>query len=251
MDLSQRVAALGLPAEVSSRFAADMAALWAAGGVRALVVYGSAARGRYRPGHSDLNVVVVLQDGAPDTLDRISGPLHQATRHVGLEPFILTAGEILRAADVFPTKFADIAAYHVLLAGEDPFAELVIPHAHLRLRVEQELRNLCLRLRRRYVGLRQDPQRLAESLGEALPGICIEFEMLLRLTNRAAPERDDPRGVLAAAAPLLGMDPAVLSGVTDIRSAEPGEVHRHAHLLLQALARAADVADGAEERAAG
>ncbi|MEN9797784.1 MAG: hypothetical protein RL653_1480 [Pseudomonadota bacterium] len=253
VDMKQRVAALGLPAEVASRFAVDMEALVSAGGasVRALLVYGSAARGRYRPGHSDLNVVVVLADAAPGTLDRISGPLQQATRHVGLEPFLLVAGEIPRAADVFPTKFADIVAHHVLLSGEDPFSELVIPHAHLRLRVEQELRNLCLRLRRRYVGLRADPHRLAEAFAEVLPGLCIELGMLLRLAKRPVPAGDDPKQVLAAAAPMLGLDPAELAGVAELPTAEPEAVHRKAHLVLEALARASEVADEAEERAAG
>ena len=253
VDVKQRVAGLGLPADVAERLGADLSALLDAGGpaIRSLLLYGSAARGRYRPGASDLNVVVVLADAAPATLDRLSPALRQATRHVGLEPFLVTEAEIPRAADVFPTKFADIAAHHVVLSGRDPFAELVIPHEHLRLRVEQELRNLGHRLRRRYVALKDDPRSLAESFADALPGLCVELLMLMRLKGAAVPADDEPSQVLAAVAPLLGVDAGALAQLSRLREGEPGDVLRAAHLLLDVLARAADAADEAKERAAG
>jgi hypothetical protein len=243
-DVKDRVAALGLPPGVGAGLAACVEELVDAGGpaVRGILLYGSAARGRYRAGESDLNVVLVLADAAPDTLDKIAGPLRRGRRAVALEPFLVTGDEVPRAADVFPTKFADISAHHVLLHGEDVFAQLEVPRAHLRLRVEQELRNLCLRLRRAYVGVQEDPQRLAAVLVDLVPGASVELGALLRLLGHATPADDSPAAVFAAAAPVLGVSSEGLSAAARPTPAQSVTV---AHLLLEALSRAADLADEA------
>jgi hypothetical protein len=249
-DVKVQVSKLGLPPAVATALGACCEDLVRAGGpaLQGLLLYGSAARGRYRPGGSDVNVVVVLREASPEALDRLAPALQRGRRSVALEPFLITADEVPRAADVFPTKFQDIAAHHVLLHGEDPFSALVVPHAHLRLRVEQELRNLCHRLRRTYVGVRGDPQRLAAVLVDAVPGASVEFAALLRLLDHAPPTEDTPQAVLRAVAPVLGLQPAALAAVAQ-PSAE--EALAAAHLLMDALARAAERADTAEERAAG
>src|SRR5262249_25071672 len=72
--------------------------------------------------------------------------------------------EIPRLAEVFPTRLLDIRDHHLLLHGEDVFAGLEIDGKLLRLRVEQELSNLSLRLRRTLVTLAADPASAAAYL---------------------------------------------------------------------------------------
>src|SRR5581483_1897331 len=111
-----------------------------------LVVYGSLARGRYHPGKSDINLVVLLRDISAGSLAEIAPPLRSAWRALRVEPLILMPAEINRVAADFPTKFLDIKAFHIVLAGEDPFVGLEVARAQLRARLEQALRNLSLRL---------------------------------------------------------------------------------------------------------
>src|SRR5688500_15166383 len=114
---------LGAPAEVAeglTRLAKDLGE--AAGpNLKALLLYGGLASGRYRAGKSDLNVAVVLEDGGGAALTAIAPVLNAALRRLRVEPLVLTTAELGRAADVFPTKFLDIQRHHVVLAGADPF----------------------------------------------------------------------------------------------------------------------------------
>lgn len=114
----------------------------------ALVVHGSAARGTYTAGTSNLDVIVVLRAADPATLLAISNPLQVARSAARIEAMILVEDEIARAADAFPLLYVDVQRHHVLLAGRDPFAGLNVPFAHRRFRVEQELREVQIRMRR-------------------------------------------------------------------------------------------------------
>src|SRR6516225_5632648 len=116
-----------------------------------LILYGGLARGRYRAGQSDVNVVVLLHDVSAPSLAAVAPALQAARRAAAVEPMLLTPGEVLAAAVSFPTKFLDIREHHVVLAGADPFANLDVPREAVRQRVAQQLRNLALRIRRRYL----------------------------------------------------------------------------------------------------
>lgn len=63
-----------------------------------------------------------------------------------LAPRILSQDELLASTDVFPLTFLEMKHNYRLLAGKDLLAELEISNSHLRLRCEQELRNLLLRM---------------------------------------------------------------------------------------------------------
>src|SRR5262249_12621280 len=102
-----------------------------------LILYGGLARGRFRPGKSDVNVVVLLHDISPHSLDSIASPLQAAWRQAAVEPMILMPAEVARAAVAFPTKFLDIKEHHIVLAGSDPFAGVEIPWEDWRLDVEE------------------------------------------------------------------------------------------------------------------
>src|SRR5437660_1615736 len=70
-----------------------------------LILYGGLARGRYRPGRSDVNVVVLLRDASAQALAVVAPPLRTARRSANVVPLILTPAEVLPAALAFPTKF--------------------------------------------------------------------------------------------------------------------------------------------------
>jgi predicted nucleotidyltransferase len=196
---------LKAPDEVKRALTTLVKALEATGAVTGVVLYGGLARGRYVPHQSDVNLVVLLRDGAPATLGAIAAPLKAAWRAARVEPFLLTFDEVARSADVFPTKFRDLREHHVVLSGQSPFADLEVSSQHLRLRVEQELRNLSLRLRRRAIAAWGDDADLERTLQDVSSGLALELGLLLELLGQPRPGLDDIGAVLEATARAVGV----------------------------------------------
>lgn len=162
---------------------------------------------------------------------------------------ILTLEEVPRAADAFPTKFLDIKNHHVLLGGQDPFADLEVTQEQLRLRSEQELRNMLLRLRRRYISVGDDELLLGQALVRIARPLAIELEALLRLAGKEVPLENRTKAVFDAAAAAFGLDGQSLASLAELRHRElpTGDVRRLFHAVLDAIGRAADAADRMKE----
>jgi len=218
-SVSDSLQGLAAPAEIRdavSRLADDLAG--ASGpNLTGLILYGGLARGRYRPGKSDINLVVVLRDASTDSLAAIAPLLRAAWRAYRAEPFILKASEVPRLAEVFPTKLLDIQTHRIVLIGEDPFAGIEVSREQLRLRVEQGLSNLALRLRRRYISIFDDPRSLAATLAEAAVPLKIELGSLLRLSGKDEPSESTSAAVLEAAASAFDLDREALLQMAGLR----------------------------------
>jgi hypothetical protein len=113
-----------------------------------LVAHGSAVRGGYREGASDIDLVCILDEDSAATLAAIGPALELARFAARIETMILTKAEIARSADCFPLLYGDLARSSATLHGVNPFEGLAISDAHKRLRIEQELREIRIRLRR-------------------------------------------------------------------------------------------------------
>lgn len=134
----------------------------------AVVLYGSAARGDYDPAHSDINLLLVLDEVSTDNCEAIQEPLHVAQREAAIHLEMMTPQEIERSADVFPLLFLDIQRAHELLHGDDPLAKINIAWDHLRLRVEQQIKSQLFDLRRWYLTYQTRPERLGMVLKQAV-----------------------------------------------------------------------------------
>jgi predicted nucleotidyltransferase len=114
----------------------------------ALVVHGSAVRGGWREATSDVDLICVLEDDSEAVLAAIGPALDLARYSARIETMILTRAEIPRSADCFPLLYGDIAGTSVTLVGTNPFTGLAVSDEHKRLRIEQELREVRIRMRR-------------------------------------------------------------------------------------------------------
>lgn len=172
-----------LPAPVRARLEALREALRAALGARlsALLVFGSLPRGEYHPEHSDVDVLLVIDGPTRATLESIAQPLQLARNAARIECVILDAAEIPHAADVFPLFYDDIRRCHLVLHGRDPFADLQIHPDHIRLRIEQELRESQIRLRRMVTDGGGRPAVLRGAVDRKLKQIREPLAALLRL----------------------------------------------------------------------
>jgi hypothetical protein len=214
-----------------------------------LVLYGGLARGRYRSVRSDVNLIVLLHDASAAALAAIAPALRTAWRAAGVNPLLLTPAEVSRTAEAFPTKFLDIKNHHILLAGADPFTGLQIAREQIRLRTEQGLRNLLLRLRRRYISLGGDSSLLAQALARSARPLALELKSLLQLAGKDLPAEDRTAAVFEAAAAAFGLEPAPLAQMAQFRqNHQPvGDVDELVRGVLGAIARAAEVACGMSE----
>jgi hypothetical protein len=139
-----------LPAELKSNLEQLCADLSASLGddLLSVAVYGGVAKGEsIALGQTPVPVLVVLQDASVAALSKISNVIQAAITSFQAAPFVVSLHDLQTSTDIFPIKFLDMQTHHCLLTGRDVLSELEISTQHLRLRCEQELCNLLLRLR--------------------------------------------------------------------------------------------------------
>ncbi len=224
---------------VSPFLAAADAAL--AAGYSALL-YGSAARGDYLPGRSNINLMLVLDDASPGRL-RAMAPAFAAWKKASPEPpLLISRAEWARASDVFPIEITDMRSGYQVLRGSDPLAAATVSRADLRQALERELRGKLLRLRQGYAAAAGDEKALGHLAGASAGTILVLLRALLTLVGRAAPAA--PSALAAEAAALVGATPAGLVTPVDRRGVRgwrcsPKEFEEY----LDAVTRAAGYVD--------
>lgn len=196
---NERERAEGFAAELARAYGTDLVGM---------VLYGSAARGDYAEGVSDVNLLVLLRRVDAAAL-RKGSPATRAWVAAGNPPpLVLGAEEWRRSADVFPIELADIRDAHVVLRGGDPFAGIEISPAHLRLQCENELKGKHIQLRERYLLSAEAPEEMGAVLKRALSTFLVLFRTVLRLADGASPS--DPEAVIRRTGEVAGFDPAPL-----------------------------------------
>jgi hypothetical protein len=183
----------------------------ALGASYAAVLFGSMARADYIDGVSDINVLIVLDDGTPATLEKLNLPLATWYDAGQMAPLLLTREEWQRASDVFPIEVVDLQDAHRLLRGADPVSTLTTNPVHLRLALEADLRGKLLRLRRGYVALHQDPIAMSRLLSSGSSQVLLLFRALHRLVGRDIPRERE--AVIRGAAAITGLDAEAILAV--------------------------------------
>lgn len=176
-----------------------------------IVLYGSAARGEHVVGHSDQNVLVIVDQIDLATL-RALGQTARAWQDAGNPPpLLLTRREWLGSADVFPMEYADILERHRVLAGTMPMDGLAVRTSDLRLQVEQESLGKLLRLRRATIVAGTDRARQREVLRASLSAFLVVFRGVLRLHGDTPPT--DSADVIVQTAMRCGFDATPFSQI--------------------------------------
>lgn len=202
--------------------------------LESIILYGSAARGEFKEGHSDLNVLCVLRSLAPRELARVS-PAVRWWCHDQHEtpPLFFTTEELRSSADVFPIEFLDMQQNHRVLHGSDVVAHLHVPTNLHRIQVEHDLRTLLLKLRQHFLFSHQNEQDLRAAAAKSASSALV----LLRHTLLALDEKppSNPHDVFARIAALTGADAAAFAAAFDLR-----DRHAHAHDISAVYAQYVD-----------
>jgi predicted nucleotidyltransferase len=194
----------------------------------AILLTGGVARGDFRPGESDVNALVVLRDASFAKLDEISSAMQAARYGARLAATILTVDEIPGASDAFPLLYDEIKRWHLVLVGSDPFASTVVHDTHRRLRVEQELREAQIGLRRVVTDALGAREAIGGAVGRKVRQVRRPLHALLGLKGIAS--KEDVASVLDEAGRAYHVDVAPLA---DPRS-QPDAAHDALTRLLDA-----------------
>ncbi len=189
--------------------------------LHSVVLYGSAARGDFDKATSDFNLIIVLEDLEPGTLETLSPALTRWERQRQPLPRIFSLEVIREAADVFPIEFLDIRHDRVVLHGHDPFADLEIHTAHLRLQCERELREKLMRLREAYVGAHGRPRELTRLLTSSYSSFVALFRGCLHLLGEDVPVHNDE--VVGAFGAIAELDRSPFDEIARLKHGEKGE----------------------------
>jgi predicted nucleotidyltransferase len=162
----------------------------------AVIMYGSALTSGYRPGKSDINIVVVLDDDAIAEIGKSVSMFRKWSKCRVTVPFFMSRKFIASALDAYPVEFLDIRSNYRVLFGEDVFAAISIDNNYLRLQCERELRGLAIHLRSAYVAAGGRNKVLAELLTVSVKKLLPVFKALLTLRDLPVPAH---RGEIVAA----------------------------------------------------
>jgi predicted nucleotidyltransferase len=198
-----------------------------------VLVHGSAVRGGWKPG-SNVDLVVVLKRSERETLERAANALQGARFSARIEAMILVEGEVARAADVYPIYYGDICRHHAMLYGHDPFTDLRIEKHHIRLRIEQELREAQIRMRRAVVDAQGNRDALRGAVGRKIKQVRSALYALLG--QKGVKTDDDLKSVLAIAGKTFKVDVTPLTRVDE----DPPAAHDALVKLLDVAIAEAD-----------
>lgn len=243
--LAERLRKSEIPEEVAKGLARLCAELQDAAGAHlaGVILYGGVARGRYRPEKSDIDLAVLLHDASAPVLKKIGPVLHRAWQSQRVEALVLNLSDVSSLASAFPVTILDIQEQHICLWGSDPFQGLKPPLENLRKRIAQELWNLNLRLRRRYLFVTADLDEQWRILSEIARPLAIELNWMLYLQGQHLSDNDRTAAIFDLASEVFQLDRQVLAELailrqttksippSDLYSRVLGIVDRCAHLV--------------------
>lgn len=183
--------------------------------LKSLILVGSAARGDFIPGKSDVNTLIVLTPAGMDSLEKAT-PILKAWQGKGIAiPHFFLHDSICRSLDSYPLEMLDFKCFHKLLKGVDVFKGLVIPRPALRLQVEREARGKLYLLRRALVTHAARDKELANVLKASLSAFTVIFQGILELEKK--PISEDRGKVFAGAAEIVGFSADVFTRIHDLK----------------------------------
>jgi predicted nucleotidyltransferase len=171
--------------------------------LRAVLLFGSAARGEWIDGVSDVNVLVLV-DSLDTALLASTAPAAAHALEQGVMPLLMEQDEWRRAEDVFAIELADMRQHGVALLGENPAASAQVEPTVLRLQAERELRGKLLHLHGGMLVAAAEPERLGTLFMRALPSFTTYMRAVLRLVGR--PVAEDSGVVIEDACAVVGAD---------------------------------------------
>src|SRR5208282_463934 len=180
-----------------------------------VILYGSAATEEFHEGHSDLNILCIMQSLGREELSKLHDASSWWVKKGHPAPLFFTLDELRYSADIFAIELLDIKAAHRVLHGEDLMASVHVPMDLHCLQVERELRNNTLRLRQHYVRHPADSRKTLELMTSSISTFAALFRHALIALGEDPPPTK--RGTMDRLGSALGFDPSPFHTIFEIR----------------------------------
>jgi len=208
-----------------------------------IILYGSAARGDFAKGKSDLNFLVVLGCADEEALCALMKPVARyRNKGVGL-PLVMEKDDIVRSLDSFPMEYLDMKSAYLVVAGEDVLGGLEIEGRDLRLQCEREAKGKLIQLRRGYLETGDKARDRATLFSQSIKAFLVIMRSMLWLSG-ADPAPRSGAEVVDAAARVAGRTFPYMKKALEFRAGGPRLAGAEARRLMAGyLEEAAFLAD--------
>jgi len=184
--------------------------------LQSVVLYGGLTKNELVKDTDRVTLMIVLKEVNTATLEKVGDAL-DGKRQQQIQATVLTLSDLNTSMDVFPIKFLDMQQDYEVLAGEDVVKPLEIGRANLRLRCEQEIKNLMLKQRRMYMNSRSNPRALEGMLLRGYYSFLQSGDALAELiTGKEYRKEEDVVEAIGA----IGLDSELLKRIAALRSGE-------------------------------
>lgn len=208
----------------------------------AILLYGSAARGMYQEGVSDINLLILYHQVTPVQLSQFGKKAGPLIRRHRITPLLMSREEFLRSSDVFPLEYIDIRNAHRVLFGPDDTASLELSLKNLRHQAEERLRGSLNQLRQLLVAAGGN-SRLLSSYLRSWSGISSALSRALLLLQGKEPNIPSHDLLAQAVEKEYELPPGVFNAFQRFRGGEkqdPIELAGKLMLSFQLLSQAVD-----------
>lgn len=210
-----------------------------------LVLHGQSSKEMNPRKTQDLQLTVVLKTVSASILEKIGDPLSKAWQQFNVQPYVVTQDELSRLADVFPLRIWSMQKHGRTLHGEALVDQIEIEREHLRLRIEQQLRNLQIRIRRRLLSTGHDARLLIPVIFQLSSNIHTPLEVMLHLKDKSIEglEWDD---LFRKASENFALDSQVLERFKSPHMCSPAEIESLGEDAIRLLSKLVEIADTLE-----
>ncbi len=113
---------------------------------------------------NQIRVLIVVDQLDANHWERVSTAFENIKGRATIAPMLMTKNDLHASTDVFPITFMEMQRQYEVIFGDDVLKDLKIQQAHLRLRCEQELKSLSLRMQSTCLMHHASPYRLKNAL---------------------------------------------------------------------------------------
>ena len=163
-----------------------------------LIAYGSALYANENRSLNPVQLLIVLKEVEFKSMRRLRNVYASLDSQIQISPMLATVEELMTSTDVFPITFLEMKRSYQVLSGEDVLKDLDISEEYLRLRCEQELKNLLLRMQTAFFK-QSDFNQVNPSFRTFWKSFIRSLGASLILVGEAWPENTDETLKIAAA----------------------------------------------------
>ena len=145
-------------------------------------------------------------------------------------PLLITPREFQRSLDVFPIEYQAILDRHVVIAGQPPFAGVVVRQEDLRRACEAQARSHLIHLRQGWLQAAGHDDHLAEMIERSAGPFRVLLSQVSRLqvaapTNSGSADPASTEALASFAERAIGMPADLARGIFELET-QPEHSHR-------------------------